>query len=138
MKKIIREVISAEDFPEWVEISNFIKDKLKFDSDNMNPWVFSDKKFIKIVNSSVADLYSSRSLFAFAFRLDSDDIACFEENKPGKVVIIHNREDPGFEEGPEFISFEAWYNYALNSQNGEHSYENIPGIDFNPDIGDSR
>lgn len=34
--------------------------------------------------------------------------------------------------GPEFVAFEAWYEYAKKVENGDHYFENIPGIDFDP------
>lgn len=132
MKNFVRHVLENSDFPDWVKPNNEMLNIIKIDSQDMLPWSFVDKESVSAVNIFICHTYNTRTLFCFAYREDSNAIACFEKTKPGKVVIVYNDDEPGFEAGPEFISFEAWYNYTLNVDNGDHDYDNIPGIDYYP------
>lgn len=132
MQEFIREPLKPEDLPYWVQITAFLKEKLEQDSEEISPWLFADRKFFQASQDWLQNLYKNRTLFCFAHREDSDDIACFEMSKPGKVIIVHNAEEPGFEAGPEFVSFEAWYEYAKNVDYGDLTFTNVQGIDYNP------
>lgn len=59
--------------------------------------------------------YPSRSLFPFARDDQSDDVACWEKGKTGKVILIHDFASPGYENKKEFESFDAWYEYVTST-----------------------
>ena len=130
--KFIRQVFTSAAIPEWVKPTKEFLQLLKEDSEEILPWFFCDEKAIYSANLALKNNYRNRELFVFAHRDDSDLIAFFEKSKPGKVVLVYNFDDPGYEAGPEFVSFEAWYEYAIKVENGDHFFDNIPGIDFDP------
>jgi len=55
-------------------------------------------------------------LFPFAREDGGDDIACWENNKPGKVILIHDFASSGYENKDEFHNFNEWYNYVLSQK----------------------
>ena len=56
----------------------------------------------------IRNRFPNRKLISFAKRCDCDDVACFEIEKPGKVEIIHDFCDPGWEQRGEYDSFWDW------------------------------
>lgn len=130
--KFVRQVFRIEAIPDWVKPTKKFLQFLKEDSDETLPWLFCDESVIYAANVALKVNYHNRDLFVFAHREDGDEIACFEKSKPGKVVIVYNFDDPGYEAGPEFVSFEDWYEYARKVENGNHSFDDVPGIDFDP------
>lgn len=130
--KFIRQVFTSAAIPDWVKPTKEFLQLVKEDSEEILPWFFCDEKAIYSANIALKVNYHNRDLFVFAHREDGDEIACFEKSKPGKVVIVYNFDDPGYEAGPEFVSFEDWYEYARKVENGNHSFDDVPGIDFDP------
>lgn len=57
--------------------------------------------------------YPNRQLIPFARRDDSDDIACFEIGKGGKVELIHDFTTEGFEQRKEFQDLWEWVEFAV-------------------------
>jgi hypothetical protein len=57
--------------------------------------------------------YPSRMLVPFAIRQDCDDVACFELNRPG-VVIIHDFASPGWEQRDHLPDFYSWLRRAID------------------------
>jgi hypothetical protein len=56
--------------------------------------------------------FPDRHLVPFARRLDSDDIACWEQDSPTEVRIVHDFAAPGWEERERYPSFDAWVRAA--------------------------
>jgi hypothetical protein len=54
-----------------------------------------------------------RVLVPFAKRQDNDDVACWDV-PTGKVAVIHDSADPGWEARGEFSGFYAWLRQALD------------------------
>ncbi len=107
------EVLHENDLPGWlvyppeylrVIAQGFVK---------IEPWYFLDKKLAAIRLDGLSKRYPGRQLFAFAARFDSDDIACWEKNSPGKILVIHDFAAPGYERRGEYGSFWDWFRVAI-------------------------
>lgn len=74
-----------------------------------------DSEQIVIRYEGLKKRYPNRSLFPFARDDNSDDLACWEKNKPGMVVLIHDFASPGYENKMEFGTFEKWHSFVLEN-----------------------
>ena len=57
--------------------------------------------------------YPSRVLLPFARREDNDDVACFERERSGQVVIVHDFASPGSEDREALDGFYSWVRRAV-------------------------
>ena len=111
------EILKPSECPNWViypaaYLRLFDEQKYKF-----LPWYLLYKKEdILIRLEGLRERYRKCKLFPFARRDDNDDIACWEKDKPGKVVIIHDFASSGWEQRQIFDNFEDWYKFALSEQ----------------------
>jgi hypothetical protein len=78
------------------------------------PWYVLDSKLAQLRYEGLQRRYPGRRLFAFAARLDNDDIACWEDSRPGHVLVIHDFASEGFAEKKEFLSFWDWFRAAID------------------------
>lgn len=77
------------------------------------PWYLMDKEQILIRYQGLQKRYPDRDLFPFARDDASDDVACWEQDKPGKVVLIHDFASSGHENKLEFDTFAKWHSFVL-------------------------
>lgn len=106
------EIMNKTEIPDWVIYPQEYIYLVESEKDTFLPWYLLNRESLLIRNGGLVERYPARQLFAFARDDDSDDIACWEKDKPGKVVIIHDFASPGWEQREEFDSFSAWYNYV--------------------------
>jgi hypothetical protein len=78
------------------------------------PWNLLNEKLLVLRNSELPKRFPNRQLFAFAARLDNDDVACWEANKPGSVVIVHDFSSEQFADRGEYQSFWDWFRAAID------------------------
>ena len=57
---------------------------------DFDPWIILQGDRLITRFNGIKNRYPSRELIPFARREDNDDVACWEVNKPGKVIIIHD------------------------------------------------
>ena len=57
--------------------------------------------------------YPERRLIPFARRDDCDDLACFEIGKSGRVQLIHDFANSGWEQRKEFQDLWKWLEAAV-------------------------
>lgn len=110
------EILKSSECPSWVTYPELYLKLIRGNKDEFLPWYLYDKEDVLFRNEGLKQRYPHRQLFCFARTDDSDDIACWEENKPGKVVIIHDFASPGWEQRQIFDSFEDWYQFALSER----------------------
>lgn len=77
-------------------------------------WFLMDADLGSHYIRDMAKRYPQRHLIPFAKRGDCDDVACFELEKPGKVMIIHDFASPGWEQREEYDTFWDWFRAAVN------------------------
>lgn len=108
------EILSPKEIPEWLQ--QYPPEYLRLIDQNIvkfSPWYFLDSKLARLRYDGLQKRYPNRHLFAFAARLDNDDIACWESGKPGQVLIIHDFASEGFANRKEFASFWDWFRAAI-------------------------
>lgn len=76
-------------------------------------WWVLDASFAGDYARHMAERYPARRLVPFAKRQDNDDVACFEVDRPGKVEVIHDFADPGWEQRAEYDDFWSWFEAAV-------------------------
>jgi hypothetical protein len=77
------------------------------------PWYLLDVQLTRLRNEGLKKRYPDRRLFAFAARFDNDDIACWEEARPDRVLILHDFASADFANKKEFPSFWDWFRWAI-------------------------
>lgn len=107
--------LDAKEKPGWVEFPLVYLDLVINGNDEFLPWYLMDKEQLLIRYQGLQKRYPERNLFPFARDDNSDDVACWEKGKPGKVVLIHDFASAGYENKKEFGSFEEWYKYVITN-----------------------
>lgn len=115
------EILKSSEWPSWVTCPELYLKLIKNGEHKFLPWYLYDRESMLIRFEGLKKRYPNRKLFCFARTDDSDDIACWEENKLGKVVIIHDYASPGWEQRQIFDSFEDWYQFALSERWAEEN-----------------
>ncbi len=105
-----------KNFPEWVEIPERYFELLKYDRNEFLPWYLFDRENLLYRYQGLQMRYPNRQLVPFARHDYCDDVACWEKDKPGKVIIIHDYASPGWESRFIFPSFDDWYEYILSQK----------------------
>ncbi len=62
----------------------------------------------------LAERYSSRTLFPFAYRQDNDELACWAEGTGDKVFLIHDFASAGYEDEGVFDTTWDWFRAAVD------------------------
>ena len=105
--------------PNWLNFPLLYLRLIKEEKTDFLPWWLSDRKDIEWRLPGLKARYPHRSLFPFARKDRTDEVACWDELMPGRVVIIYDYDIPGFEAGEIFENFEEWYKFALSEQDDE-------------------
>lgn len=109
-------LLNNNEKPSWVIFPESYLKLVREDKDEFLPWYLIDREHLLVRLKGLKNRYPTRNLFPFARDDDSDDVACWEKEKPGKVIIIHDYASPGWENKLEFSSFDEWYNYVLSQK----------------------
>jgi hypothetical protein len=80
---------------------------------DLDIWYIMDDKQVLLRLDGLQKRYPKRKLVPFARRDDNDDIACFEIDGGGKVIIIHDYANEGWEQRKEFSDFWCWFESAI-------------------------
>lgn len=80
---------------------------------DLEPWLILEGQDLANRNAGIRGRYPSRTLVPFARRVDSDDVACWDIDRAGRVVIIDDFDTPGWESVSELPDFNAWLRRAL-------------------------
>jgi hypothetical protein len=102
-------IFEENEKPYWVIYPSEYLDLVNNGKNQFLPWYLFDKEQLLIRYRGLQKRYPSRTLFPFARDDNSDDVACWEKNKPGKVVVLHDFASSGYENKMEFDSFKEWY-----------------------------
>ena len=95
-------------FPDF-DYPKQLKKIAELDLADFDFWFLMDVELAKSYTEGMAKRFPARHLAPFAKRGDCDDVACFEMEKPGKVVIVHDFCDPGYEKRQEYDTFWDWF-----------------------------
>ncbi|MCT2387964.1 hypothetical protein [Erwinia pyrifoliae] len=108
-------LLDKDELPQWfsypVEFNRIIGQGLL----DFDPWIILENDRLRTRYEGVKQRYPKRELIPFARREDNDDIACWEVNKGGRVIIIHDFSGEGYENVKEFEDFWSWLRSALEA-----------------------
>lgn len=72
-------------------------------------WYIMGKEQAALRLDGLRKRYPKRMLIPFARREDNDDIACFEVGEGGKVFVIHDYANVGWEHRKEYADYWSWF-----------------------------
>lgn len=81
---------------------------------NLEPWRLSSDAARQEHRLGLAKRYPDRNLIPFAYRLDVDDVACWDYPDMKQVVVIHDFATVGWELKASFPTFYDWFLHAIN------------------------
>ncbi|MBK6735583.1 MAG: hypothetical protein IPG61_16205 [bacterium] len=87
--------------PEFLNLAGEISARLR-------RWCMLKEEDLAFWKSGLEERYPERKVIPFARSVDSDDIACWDYNYPGKVLIVHDFASSGWEHEKTYESFPAW------------------------------
>lgn len=80
---------------------------------NFDVWYLLDSESALAHYQGLQARYPERRLIPFARRDDCDDLACFEIGKSGRVQLIHDFANSGWEQRKEFQDLWEWLEAAV-------------------------
>ena len=84
--------------------------------DNIAPWEMLEEAEIVVQTARVAGRLQGRTLAAFARRLDTDAVACFDKGTDGTgkaVLVLEGLDAPELAAERRYPGFSAWFDDAL-------------------------
>jgi hypothetical protein len=81
---------------------------------DLEPWNWITDEEFDFRVAGLKDRYPERNLVPFAERQDCDDVACWDLEAPGIVIVIHDYASKGYETRANFGSFRDWLHQAMD------------------------
>ena len=84
--------------------------------DSLAPWEMLEEAEIATQTARVSERYQGRTLVAFARRLDTDAVACFDKGVDGTgkaVLVLEQLDAPELRAERRYPGFSAWFDAAL-------------------------
>jgi len=107
------ELLNAEELPAGFTYPPEFVRLVDADITHFPPWWIVDGDLLRGRNGDLAKRYPGRRRVLFAVREDSDDVACWDLDAGG-VVIVHDFAEPGREQRGAFADFRAWFAAAMD------------------------
>lgn len=112
--------IIKEDIPDWLTLPELYKQLCKEKKVKYLPWYLFSRDRLLYRLEGLKQRYPNRDYFPFARHDYTDDVACWDKARPGKVLIVHDFASEGWEAREVFDSFEDWLQYMINAQEPEN------------------
>lgn len=109
------QLLSKNELPEWFSYPEEFLRIIEQGLLDFDPWIILQNAQLRTRFSGIKERYPERKLIPFARREDNDDVACWDQCKPGFVVIIHDFSSPGYENKEEFVCFWDWLRSAVEA-----------------------
>ena len=106
------ELLRAEDVDVPLEYPDGLQRLAQQGVADLTPWHLMDREAAKQRLRGLRGRYTSQYV-PFARRQDNDDIACFDPERAGAVILVHDFADEGYERRREFDSFWDWFRAAV-------------------------
>jgi hypothetical protein len=108
-------LLTRDELPDWFKYPEALLDLVRDHNIDFGPWQILLGKWLGVRHKGLKQRYPDRKLVPFARRLDDDDVACFDVQRPAdksKVIVIHDFASPGWERPREFDGFDQWLHAA--------------------------
>lgn len=109
------QLLNKNEAPEWFNYPHEFLRVVEQGLLDFDPWIILQHQQLRTRFVGLRERYPNRSLVPFARREDNDDVACWDKNKPGIIVVIHDFSSPGYESKEEFNCFWDWLRSALEA-----------------------
>ena len=89
--------------------------------DSLAPWEMLEETEIAAQTARVSARFQGRTLVAFAKRLDTDAVACFDKGVDGTgkaVLVLEQLDAPELRAERRYPGFSAWFDAALADHRG--------------------
>jgi hypothetical protein len=106
------DLLTIDELPSGFIYPEEFLDVIKSGVIDIGPWQFLTGRWLRVRNVGLPERFPDRRLVPFARRLDSDDVACWDMERPKAVCIVHDFCAPGWERREEYGSFMQWYDIA--------------------------
>ena len=107
-------LLSPEEMPNDFDYPSSFVRIVELGITNLEPWHILDGELLRRRAAGVAQRYAHRVLVPFAYRQDSDDLACWEPGKLGEgVVVIHDFAAADWEGRNGYADFRDWLRQAV-------------------------
>ena len=107
-------LLLEEEKPAWFNYPDGFLRMINQNLVNFDPWIVLFDDRLRFRYDGLQERFPRRELVPFARRFDNDDIACWEKDRVG-IVIIHDYASAGWEQGKEFDSLWDWLREALET-----------------------
>lgn len=107
------ELLKPEDLPGWFSYPPAFIHLVTRGMTQFDPWWIFDRDYAQEKMEGLKTRYPERNLVPFARNQSNDDVACWDKDAPGKVVVIHDYADPGWERRATFDTFQDWFRSAM-------------------------
>lgn len=77
------------------------------------PWVVLQGNDLSERHRGLKHRYPGRTLMPFARRIDNDDVACWDLDRGGDVVVVHDFASPGWEQVAHLGGVYDWLRSAI-------------------------
>ena len=108
----MNDLLDQDELPDWFAYPEEFLQMINSAEIDLGPWQLLLGKWLRVRHEGLTKRFPARGLVPFARRLDNDDVACWDRDKPGKVCVVHDFSAPGWEERTEHSSFQEWYQSA--------------------------
>ncbi len=106
------DLLSLTDLPDGFEYPRGFVHVVELALTQLQPWWIIDGERLRERYEGLQKRYPARVLVPFAVRQDRDDVACFDVDR-GRVSIVHDFAEPGYEQRDELPDFYAWLRQAI-------------------------
>ncbi|MHB8873471.1 MAG: hypothetical protein ACYC8T_07260 [Myxococcaceae bacterium] len=107
-------LLDADSAPPWF---HYPKDYLRTVQQtliDLSPWYLMDRDQVLERMKGLRERYSNRQLVPFARRDDNDDLACWEQDRGERVLLITDFSASGQEQRRVLPDFWAWFRAAVD------------------------
>lgn len=111
-------IVREELRPSWLKYPSGFFRLIEQGLVDLRPWHIMDAERALLHARGLAERYPSREVFPFAYRQDSDDVACFVRGQGQKVFVIHDFASAGWEDVAMFDDLWAWFRSAVDETIG--------------------
>ncbi|OOE77139.1 hypothetical protein [Salinivibrio sp. ML290] len=112
---MVEKLLTERETPEWFSYSQDFLRIVEQGLLDFDPWIILQNEQLRTRFFGLKERYPERQLIPFARREDNDDVACWDRDKPGIIIIIHDFSSPGYENKEEYKSFWDWLRAALEA-----------------------
>jgi hypothetical protein len=109
----MEKLLKPEEMPIWFSYPNEFLRIVRQGLLDFDPWIVLVDERLRTRLAGIRERYPSRDIVPFARREDNDDVACWDNRRPGMVVVIHDFASPGYENKQEYNDFWAWFREAI-------------------------